>query len=432
MISSKNIIPARLEEPVHATLELRDERESISAIVVPRIDGGLMLDFYDAVQSRSGLSGNDRLWRTADEMLPVTIRFRNRRAVEALVTNLVGRAIGGDGVESPAKGSLFFTQNQFTVVDSPIKYAQFCIEDFPVFLGDHAMYPHISGDYVHMLGRSEIEADGWQIIITESADADKDVSAVTHTGEISRTDGKDFSVAELNHLCDGLTQFFTFITGVYRTASVTIARDADGRYVWGRIGRFNQSKYLGDNWFSLHEGASIATLFPGFWRFFNNQTEAVRNLVGLYAQSSMIAHMRLALYPSALKESQSALEGLSKLELGRGRDCKEPASKYITTALCKSGIEYDLCELPSVMGVWQKYRTQKDDNAGPTFITRLRNKSTHPLPDQTIAIGDYREAWHLSQRYVELMLLKLFAYHGKFRDRLTGKTKSVPWAVSNS
>ena len=426
----KNIIPARLEEPVQATLELQDERESISAIVVPRVAGGLILDFYDAVQS--GFSSHGRLWRASDEMRPVVVRFRNNRAVEALVTRLGGTAFSCDGRERPAKGRFVVSQNQFTVIDSQIKHAGFCVEDFPKFHGPDAEYWYRTHDYERVLGYSEIDADGWQIIIKESPDSDKDELGITHAGEITRIDGDDFSVDDLNHLCDGLTQFFSFITGIYRTSSITIGKDADGRYVWGRFGRFNQTKYMDDNWFSRERGASIATLFPGFWRHFRNDMKVLRNLIGLYAQSSMIAHMRLALYPSALKESQSALEGLSKLELGRGRDCKEPAAKYITTALCQSGIEYDLCEIPGVMSVWQKYKNHQDDNAGPTFITRLRNKATHPLPDQTVAIGDYREAWRLSQRYVELMLLKLFDYQGEYRDRLTGETKSVPWAASNS
>ena len=426
----KNIIPARLEEPVHATLELQDGLESISAIVVPRIDGGLMLDFYDAVQSRSGFSGYGRLWRATDEMRPVEVRFRNNRVVEALVTKFGGTAFSGDGVESPAKGRLVATQNRFTVIQSRVKHARFCIEDFPMFLGDGAMYPHTTGDYVSMLGRSEIEADGWQIIITESADAAKDKLGITHTGEIMRTDGNDFSIDDLNHLCDGLTQFLSFITGVYRTSSITIGHDADGRYAWGRIGRFNQSKYLGDNWFSRDLGASLVTLFPGFWRYFNNQAEAVRNLVGLYAQSSMIVHMRLAMYPSALKESQSALEGLSELVLGRERS--ERVSDYIKKALNKSGIKYDLSEFPGLLSVWSTYKDNQDDDAGPTFIARLRNKATHPAPDAVRLMHDYREAWRLSQRYAELMLLSLFGYQGKYRDRLTGDTKSVPWAASNS
>ena len=427
----KNIIPASLEEPIHASLELQDGPESITAIVIPRLDGGLMMDFYDAMNASSDLSGYGRLQRAGREMRPVIVRFRNDRVVEGLVTKLGGTAFSGNGVERPAKGRLVATQNRFKLLPSQLKHARFCIEDFPMFRGASATYPHTTGDYISMLGRSEIDADGWQIIITESAEADKDELGITHTGEITRINGSDFSVDDLNHLRDGLTQFLSFITGVYRTSSITIGHDSDGRYAWGRIGSFNQSKYINENWFNPRLGASIAALFPGFWHRYKKDEKAVRNLIGLYTQSSMIAQMRLALYPSALKESQSALEGLSKLELCRGRDCKEPASKYITTALCQSGIEYDLCEIPGLMSVWQEYKNHQDDNAGPTFITRLRNKATHPLPDQTIAIRDYREAWRLSQRYVELMLLKLFDYRGEYRDRLTGETKSVPWAVSN-
>ena len=45
-------------------------------------------------------------------------------------------------------------------------------------------------------------------------------------------------------------------------------------------------------------------------------------------------------------------------------------------------------------------------------------------------MDDYSEAWDVGQRYVELLLLKLFGYDGPYINRLEGKFESemVPWA----
>ena len=58
----------------------------------------------------------------------------------------------------------------------------------------------------------------------------------------------------------------------------------------------------------------------------------------------------------------------------------------------------------------------------------------HPKQSRNIREDDYSEAWDVGQRYVELLLLKLFEYDGAYINRLARKyegkfeSEMVPWA----
>ena len=179
----------------------------------------------------------------------------------------------------------------------------------------------------------------------------------------------------------------------------------------------------------------MGALFPEFWSNFKDSSEAIRNIVTSYAESSMIAH--IGLYKNALTSSQSALETAARLTLGRATKKRETATAYIQEALRKLDISSDLSDYPTLLNLWQsKYKKCNDNtDAGPTFITRLRNQ-IHPKLGE-VDVSDYLEAWKLSQLYIELMLLRLCNYSGYYFNRATAALQTsgaqlVPWAPSAS
>ena len=235
---------------------------------------------------------------------------------------------------------------------------------------------------------------------------------------------------QLNHVIDGLIYFLSFIAGVYRIPVIIIGYNSKGDPVSGRIASFKQSKYHIGNWFNLQSRETITTLFPGFWRCFENNLQEIYSVIGNYAESSIIAHAGLP--RNALTCSQTALEGLTRWVLGRKKRNQEKTSEYINEALDKVGIKHDLSEHPNILKLWQNnYKQSGDDDDGLTFITRLRNKKIHPNFIQ-LRSSDYFYAWNLSQRYVELILLKLFCYKHEYYDRISNKTLPIPFSSVGS
>lgn len=415
------IIPVKLDKPVLADLLSQGSSESIPSIVIPTIDadGRAVLDFYANLDVGMALG-------VFQNPSAATVRFNNGCTVEGfLKSRTLGLTTGR------VEGRILFAKQEYALRSCYLKHALFGLKDFPLFLGQDAAYiqttydadfPEYKGG--RLLGRSKIEAGDWEIVISECPD--KEVSGFTHTGYVGRCDGKLFSVADLANLLDGLNYFFSFVTGVYRTPAVVIGCDRRGSSVWGRIADFNQSKYRVGNWFDIHHGESIADLFPLFWEHFNHDGEKIRNIIGCYAESSMIAH--IGLFKTALNDSQIALEGLARWSLGREKG-GQPAAAYIKEGLESLNINPGLSEFPHLLSIWQNYKGDSDEESGPAFITRLRNKYTHPK-FQEMEVSDYYYAWQLSQAYVELMLLRLSGYTGSYRCRVTaqwvGEVRQVP------
>lgn len=414
------IIPAKLDEPIHAIIEFNNELK-LSAIVVPRIDpeGSLVFDFYDARESSGSNLGSQKL-----ALSPATVRFYNGRSIE---TVLMQHKRSFVEIHS---GRLIATQSEFCLVNDPITFVNFCIEDFPKFLGEGMIEKtelsdsdSIYGKSLRSLGLAKFESDGWEFTILECPE--KNELGVTHSGSIQRTDNGTFSMQQLNHVIDGLTYFLSFIAGVYRIPVITIGYNSNGDPASGRIASFKQNKYHIGNWFNFQSRETITTLFPGFWKCFKNHPQEIYSVIGSYAESSIIAHAGLP--RNALTCSQTALEGLSRWLLVRERHSQEKTSDYIKAALDKVGIKHDLSEHPNILKLWQNNHKQSgDDDDGLTFITRLRNKKTHPKFIQ-INSSDYLYAWNLSQRYVELILLSLFDHKHEYYDRISKNISVYPF-----
>ena len=121
------IIPVSLDEPTHATIELKGNSRPLSAIVVPRIDseGRFVFAFYDAVQR---LDGNTH--SREDMAFPITVRFRNGQGIETILVDLEEKFLLSDK-KKRLSGQLIVVQPEVSLTDKDIIYADFCVEDFP-------------------------------------------------------------------------------------------------------------------------------------------------------------------------------------------------------------------------------------------------------------------------------------------------------------
>jgi hypothetical protein len=69
----------------------------------------------------------------------------------------------------------------------------------------------------------------------------------------------------------------------------------------------------------------------------------------------------------------------------------------------------------------------------PTALTEIRNDLVHAKDKYLMGTGaPFFDAWSLSQRYIELAILRLAGYEGHYTDRISakwvGETTKVPWA----
>ena len=195
----------------------------------------------------------------------VAVRTHQCGSIETIPSGHFNVAIG-QGRQN-TEGTLVVSQREFRLSDAEIAYAVYCVGDFPRFLGAGAVRTVEIHPMMRAIGHVEIQADGWNITLTESTEDDPDFR-ISHAGFVRRQDRSTFSVSDLRCLVDGLTYFFSFAAGTYRTPAVVMGRSEEHMHVWGQLGRFNQPQYRGDNWFRRGNGGDLAEVFPGFWHCF--------------------------------------------------------------------------------------------------------------------------------------------------------------------
>ena len=130
--------------------------------------------------------------------------------------------------------------------------------------------------------------------------------------------------------------------------------------------------------------------------------------------------------------TQAALESISRHVLV---EAQGTLSKGGFTALRASGkirrLLSDLTipiQIPSSLEQLSVANASWDD--GPHAVTAIRNLVTHSYESSPPVL----EAWQLAQWYLELVLLRLFAFNGSYSNRTKqgkyiGQVEPVPWTA---
>ena len=167
------------------------------------------------------------------------------------------------------------------------------------------------------------------------------------------------------------------------------------------------------SWFRESNGAdTLSDLFPKFWILLQadeEQRTSILRSVDWYLQSNVNPpHVGIIL-------TVAALERLSFQVLGRERDRErhEPNGEFIAKALEESQIPLDM---PSGYRALTQLASWKH---GPHALVVIRNDLTHPNQKYG-PLSDFviHEAWNLGQWYIEMILLHMLTFRGKYMNRL--------------
>ncbi|MEP0339405.1 MAG: hypothetical protein ABJ388_11980 [Alphaproteobacteria bacterium] len=312
---------------------------------------------------------------------------------------------------------------------------QFSILNFPQFFGvqDNILSDGNGGG--RRLGHLILTAGPWNIDVTEAHDLEDNKKtlnryggyAVTHTGSIIRTDRKSFSVKEVEELLEALRLFFSFSRGAFCSPALPYGHDRHGEVVWQQWGSHTVAPWARPpSWFDTMHGATLTQIFPGFWAKYCDPywRETIRVVLYWYLRSNLNGHG--AGVDGGLILTQAALERMSVAHGHTNGNAAEKIRKTLKSMRIGANI-------PQACRVLRRLSRQHGWQDGPHALTAVRNELVHPKPRLEGSLGgSYYDSWNLGQRYVELMLLRLFRYNGRHGNRLTQKWRGqvvlVPWA----
>ena len=324
------------------------------------------------------------------------------------------------------------TQQPVTVrqTKEPLHSVRFSIINFPG-----------SSQRAHPL---QLCADLWRIEIKPVADFSKIKNilktesghAVTHEGSIRRSDGESFSVEEAHKLLDGLHLFLSFARGGDCGVTLISGSDENGELAWEQWGTysafpwFDLSSWLDDR---RNNDEALSTAFPGFWRKVAQMTGAPDDPVRIALYWYLRSNESNALQ-AGIVLTQTALERLACELVPKSRHkALKSAARKIRAALQDSGID---TVIPQCCQELRTVRKTKGLCDGPEILSEIRNDLVHSEMRSKNCLDAHPEARDLGQWYVELLLLKLFGYNGKYANRLEYEYEGrwepefVPWVQS--
>ena len=354
---------------------------------------------------------------------------------------LFGGEIRIGGGEIWCGGTLIPTTQPVTAIPCVHKLSlcKFALINFPSLWGAQDIHRPISDTTGTVAQRSLLQAGPWSIEIRgvgslmslDDRMKRSGGSAITHAGSIRRTDGSEFALEELEVMLDALHLFLSFARGSYCGLAFLSGQDSQRRSVWKQWGSREAEPWRGplSTWVCPIESETLSPVFDGFWQRFTDPawTDTVSQVLRWYLRSNESSEPAVGIILT-----QAALERLSHAIDSQGSG---KTGVRIAAALQKAGIDSNIpAQCPELTALAQ----QQSWSHGPHAFVDVRNALAHPTSKLgPVSASVYAEAQRLGQWYIELMLLHLFGYSGRYLNRLGhaaghgSPIEDVPWAVKS-
>lgn len=295
------------------------------------------------------------------------------------------------------------------------------------------------------IGRQALQAQGWRVTLDwlgpmarPAGQRARDDYEITHVGELARVDGATFSVDDGRRLLDMLFWLLTFARGRWCGVLLPVGLDGDGRTVWKewKVGKIHpQDPSERSRSWHLRYSDALREVFPGMLARWDDPDwkEVLRLGVDMYATANVQSTSEVSLIVA-----QAALELLAwvilverRRVLSTGRYGKLRGSDTLRRLLATAGIPGSIP--PALEALTQSVLTGSKRRAwidGPHAVTDLRNVVVHPTRRRG-ELGQRALPWfdaaRLSLWYVELIVLRLLGYEGRYMNRMTFTEERVPW-----
>jgi hypothetical protein len=332
---------------------------------------------------------------------------------------------------------------------SSISKAFFHLFNWPTFYGPQnvgirtGVPPHYGAKSCDCL---IIEFDGWKIVISateQTGDLVKSLNEnggyrITHSGSIERDDCKSFSSTDLDDVIEAMTFLFSFSLGRWRGPSLIIGFDQRKKIAYEHfgIGRVAPGGQNGiHSCFDHRHSDFLPALAPGFWKRWRdpNWRRSIKSAIYWYVGANTTGSG--VNVDSGILFTQAALELLAwtyfVIDIKKYSENKfdkvKAAEKFrllATDLNIPASIPPQLTGLiPPTGEPWR--------NAGHA-ISSIRNGLVHP-GKAPYNHESYVDAWMLSLWHIEMVLLRVCGYEGKYSNRLVpryaGMVEDVPWAT---
>lgn len=342
-------------------------------------------------------------------------------------------------------------------------YAKFFIPNFRYIIGRPIRYEK-QNSVSNVNSRLSLSAKGWNITLDSLSNInqlEKELInssgfAITHYGILQKKDASLFDYQESKQIIDALKWYLSFVRGSFTIPYALVGFNADHNEVW--------KGWKSDRMFPYHDNISWVSKFPpqtfeepfkGFADLYFDPewSDSLKQIIHIYLESQ---HPAMSL-EGAIILLQSALELLSYEILVEKNRVLNKTQVEKNRVLSKTQFEksrlrgecikllFDQLKIPLEISEHLEdlhrqaiHRQAKGENwLAPDAIRQMRNCIVHPSKKNRIKLNNHSQevydVLHLCQWSLELCILKLCNYNGKYNNRLKrpqipGNVDPVPWS----
>lgn len=316
--------------------------------------------------------------------------------------------------------------------------------NFPFFQGGAAVVNEESHRFQEM-----VLTDGnWRVRIQSQAQTDEEAKTaqqagmpyLSHVGCLERVDGALFSATEIEEFRQLFESFTTFLCGARRWPVCWVGLDKQDQTIWQSWEAPAEQPLIG-LWFTPTQPQQAEELFPLFsqyWQRSPESAELLHSVIYWYAQANTKGG-----YPAidaALILAQAALELLAYFYVVEEKKAVSAEGFKKLKASDQLRLLFGLLHIPVAFPESLQDSTKSAIAFAklqdvPHFITEIRNATVHPVKkDQGKLQGCTYDAWRLSLWCIELGVLAICGYQGKYWNRIAARsrlvTECVPWRAS--
>ena len=328
-----------------------------------------------------------------------------------------------------------------------MSYLIFHVFNFVNFIGTRSSVEE-NGTTSYRIEHLDLISDEWNIEI-KSLYSTRDIYKMlsekggyrlTHIGCIRKDDRTSFTGKSATDCLNALKFFLSFAKGGWCEPVCSVGFNETGRRVWESWTSPREPWYVPFSWFDPHNSVQLATMFPSFMNKWQDSdwNEAFHEIIYWYLNANYSSR---GIEPGIIL-TQAAIERLAfeyavktkKLVTVNGFKALWASDKF---RLLFSSLEIPL-EVPKYTSEIESLSKKFNWLDAPHALTEIRNSLVHPENKKRGRLDTvYYEAWNLGLWFLEMGILAICCFSGKYRNRLKkqrwiGQVEDVPWSKNKS
>lgn len=331
-------------------------------------------------------------------------------------------------------------QEPVRIDDAPaLRCIRFAIANFGQFYVQNPAGAGMTRD------RLELTGNGWSLklepmpnnLFGDVSAAESPLFKFTHTAFLTKEGGGDFTSGEAHEALDAIALFLSFCRGRWVAPALVNGLTGDGAVgmqEWGTRSVEPFTKCA--TWLDRMQAQEMSKAFGGYMLKVSDEEwqEAVRTAIYWYTRTNGAApgvDGSIVLVQAALERFAWQMLVQNKHVLSGDGFVRLPAADSLRLLLDQSSIPLSI---PTSLKALSSLAAERNWRDGPQAFVEVRNFIVHPPKKNKSTIDSLAiaEAWRIGQWYLELTLLRLFDFTGRYSNRISerqyyGHIENVPW-----